>query len=435
MKPIRTVVSRMADAMRSHPKLSRMLLAGLLLRLLIMPFFAHVDFLSEYARIFASLRQGNPFLFPSRPILTLIELLFLKLTLSLLPEHGEILLLRNAMQSTAGLSDYFLFVSDPGIYRTLFLLKIPYLLFDMGTALVLFRMLSGSRYQWTALRLWWFNPVTIYAFYIFGRYESIALFFIALTLAALQKEKRILAAVAFGLAMNCREIVFMYAPLFILSLWSGSLSKKDIRSLIVPLGIVIGFIGLSVGIRHFFGSHSPLSEAGRSEADFGFALFGMQHGWLLPFFLWYGMVGIWLLETRQRNPMIRFGVSVNAALIGFFLFVTHSAHYPSWMMVFPAALVAAGCRPVRAIVLFSAAWFLYWMFHTDAGVFTLFLASPLTSNFFGWETLPQLYAEWIGDARLLSLGRVQLIVHNIYASCLLYWAWKILRTDTYEPVS
>lgn len=412
-----------------------MLLKALLLRLLIMPFFAHVDFLSEYARIFSSFQQGDPFLFPSRPLLTLIELFFLTLTVPLLPEHGDILLLRNAMQPTAGLLDYFLFVSDPGICRTLFLLKIPYLIFDMGTAFVLHRMFAGSRYQSTTMRLWLFNPVTIYAFYIFGRYESIALFFIALTMRALQQEKRNIAAIAFGLAMNCREIVFMYAPLFLLSLWRGSFQKKDVRSLMLPLGIVAGFLVLPIGLRHTFGGHIPLAVSGRSEADFGYALFGMQYGWMLPFFLWYSMVGIWLLETRQSNPMIRFGVSVNVALIGFFLFVSHSAHYLSWMMVFPAALMVAGCQPVRAIVLFSAAWFLYWMFHTDAGVFTLFLASPLSVNFFGWETFPQRYAEWVGDAQLLSLDRVQAIVHNMYAACLLYWAWKILRTDHYAPVS
>lgn len=418
------------------PSLIRLMLIALIVRLLVMPFFAHVDFLSEYSRIYRSVQQGNPFLFPSRPLVTLIEWITVVCAAPLLPENGALLMLDDPLQSTAGLQDYFLFVSDPGIYRTLFLLKLPYLAFDLATAFVLARMLSTSPLRRMAISLWLFNPMTIYAFYVFGRYESIALFFIAWTLILLHRNQLLGASFAFGLALQCREITWMYVPLFVLVLWRDSNESKALRKTLVCIGIVLISLGLTVVIRRLFGGASPLSVSGRSESDFGQALFGMQHGWMLPFFFGYALVCIWLSETRISSSMVRFGVAANAVLIGVFLFASHSAHYPSWMMVFPSALMASKRNTIRPIVLFSISWVLYWLLHTDAGVFTLFLASPLSPAFFGWRTPPQLVLEWFGQGGgLLSLSHTQLLVHNLYGACLIYWGWRLLRTDGHERTS
>jgi len=420
----------------ADPWLLRLMLIALIVRLLVMPFFAHVDFLSEYSRIYRSIQQGNPFLFPSRALVTLIEWITLVCVAPLLPENGAFLMLDDPLQPTARLQDYFLFVSDPGIYRTLFLLKLPYLAFDVATALVLARMLQSSPRRRMAISLWLFNPMTIYAFYVFGRYESIALFFIAWTLSLLHRNQFLGAAFAFGLAIHCREIIWMYVPLFVLALWRDLNANKALRKTLVCISLVLISLGLTVVIRWLFGGASPLSVSGRSESDFGHALFGMQIGWMLPFFMGYALVCVWLWETQTRSPMVRFGIAANAVLIGVFLFATHSAHYPSWMMVFPLALMAAEKITIRPIVLFSISWVLYWLLHTDAGVFTLFLASPLSVNFFGWRTLPQLYMEWFGqEGGLLSLDHAQLLVHNLYGACLVYWGWRLFRTDGHERTS
>ena len=55
---------------------------------------------------------------------------------------------------------------------------------------------------------------------------------------------------------------------------------------------------------------------------------------------------------------------------------------------------------------------------TDAGVFTLFLATPLSPNFFGVKTVPQLYGEHFGPNAALNLTSLIWILRNIYAATL-----------------
>ncbi|MGD9976119.1 MAG: hypothetical protein AB7S77_23935 [Desulfatirhabdiaceae bacterium] len=412
-----------------HSRFLQIMAAGLLLRLLVMPFFAHVDFLSEYARVYKSIIYGNPFAYSSRMVLSLIEIAWMTICLPLFPDGGSGFLFSDPARSTAGLSDYFLFVSDPGIYRTLFLLKIPYLIFDMGTAAIIFHMMDGKARQWTALKLWLFNPVTLYAFYLFGRYESIPLFFIALTLLMLARQKPLWAALVFGIALNCREIHIVYAPLFVLSLLAFPITLKHIYKTMVPAVLIIAASYLlPIGMKHIVSVQPQIIGQLKTGSDFGHALFGMRFNWLIPFIFSYAIICLGLIESR-RDPFFKFILSACLVMISFFLFVAHSAHYVSWMMIFPIVLLGLDRNTVKPLVLFYCAWILFWAFRTDAGVFTLFLASPLSMNFFGWRTLPQVYAENVRHGALINLDMLILIARDIYGACLVYLGYKAVRAE------
>ncbi|MGD9976220.1 MAG: hypothetical protein AB7S77_24440 [Desulfatirhabdiaceae bacterium] len=412
-----------------HSRFLQIMAAGLLLRLLVMPFFAHVDFLSEYARVFKSISSGNVFAYSSRMVLSLIEISWMTLCLPLISDGGTTFLLGNSSQATAGLSEYFLFVSDPGIYRTLFLLKIPYLAFDLGTAAVLFQIFSGNDRKWTALKLWLFNPVTLYAFYFFGRYESVPLFFIALTLLMLVRQKHLLAALVFGIALNCREINIIYVPLLLLSLAAWPLSFRQLAKTVFPATLIIlGCYLLPLEIKHLAHVQPQVMTQLKTESDFGHALFGMRYGWLIPFIFSYCGICLWLIESR-RDLFYKFTLSACLVMISFLLFVAHSAHYVSWMMVFPIVLLGLDRNTLRPLVLFCCAWILFWAFRTDAGVFTLFLASPLSMNFFGWRTLPQVYSDHVGHQSLINLDMLILIARNIYGACLAYLGYQAVRVE------
>jgi hypothetical protein len=423
------VVSRTKEFCKTHNRFLRIMAAGLLLRLIVMPFFAHVDFLSEYARVFRSISTGNVFAYSSRMVLSVIEIAWMTLCLPLLPDNGSIFLFADPAQSTAGLSDYFLFVSDPGIYRTLFLLKIPYLVFDLGTAAIIFHMMDGKARQWTALKLWLFNPVTVYAFYLFGRYESIPLFFIALTLLLLARQKILWAALVFGVALNCREIHIVYVPLLALSLVAYPLTFKQLGRTVIPAVLIIAICYfLPLGIRHMTSVQPQLIGQLKNESDFGHALFGMRFNWLMPFIFSYAVICLWLIESR-RDPFLKFTLSACLVMISFLLTVAHSAHYVSWMLIFPIILLGSGRNTVKPLLLFCCAWILFWSFRTDAGVFTLFLASPLSMNFFGWRTLPQVYSAQVGQGALIDLNMLILIARNIYGACLVYLGFNAIRRD------
>ena len=89
--------------------------------------------------------------------------------------------------------------------------------------------------QFLALKIWLCNPVTLYAFYLFGRFESIPIFFFALTLRLAQKQRLLAAAVALGLTLNCQNKRIRSL------LWNPNISWRKSRSISSGKGIKCGF--------------------------------------------------------------------------------------------------------------------------------------------------------------------------------------------------
>ena len=204
--------------MRNHRPYLILFLCGLLIRLVLMPYFTHVDLFSEYRRVYKTIELGNYFPGLKRLVVYYVELFFLKLSLPFISDPAITFHFTDLARSTADLESFFLFVNHDNIYRILFFFKFPYLLFDVGTFLLLYKMIKEHPKRIWALGIWWFNPITIFAFYLFGRYESIPLFFIMLTIFFLQRNKILFSAFALGLAVNSREINIIYLPIFLLSI-------------------------------------------------------------------------------------------------------------------------------------------------------------------------------------------------------------------------
>lgn len=405
---------------QDHAGLIPLFSAGLLIRLLLMPFFAHVDFLSEYGRMYQIVATGKPTLYLGRIVVVLIEQVFLRLFLPLLPDADTMLRFNDMRQSTAGLPEYFLFVSDPQIFRTLFLLKIPYLLFDLCTAWVLCRLMSGKTGQKTALCLWLFNPITLYAFYVFGRFESIPIFFLALTLFLLKKDRWIASAVALGLAINCREIIVLYLPLYAFALFDRDWNRGVVARRVIPAWIVL----LLVTILPFWMKmhlETPLAAgSAMQDMESAQALLGMQFHWFEPFVFCYAAICLWLIEDRSLDAFERFLTATGLCILSFLLVVSHSAHYASWMVLFPIGALYFEKPLLKPFLIFCACWLVTWAVQTDAGVFTLFLASPLSMNFFSFKTLLGVYENTVGSHVPISRSMLIWSMKTIYAACIAY---------------
>lgn len=406
------------------------MLGGLLLRLLIMPFFGHADFLSEYRRVYMTIETGMFFPGMGRLVVYYIELIFMILCLPFLPYAHTAFYFSDLANSTAGLPDYFLFVSDPGVFRILFLLKIPYLLFDLATAVLIFRMLAGRKQQFLALALWLLNPITLYAFYFFGRFESIPIFFLALCLRMVQKERFILASLSLGLAINCREINIIFVPIFLLALIDFRLSwQKIVKRLTASAFLLFGLFALPKVISRVF-HLIPLFQAETVlETNRAQHILDFRVHWLLPFVFAYTLICIWLIENR-RDCFDRLATAAGVCIVAFLFCTDHSAHYVSWMVLFPVTMLYFGRDLLKPFLLLCCAWMGLWMFATDIGVFTLFLASPLSMNFSGLRTLPQWYAEGWGDKTVFDLETVILIFNNLYHAALAYLCYKFFSKNS-----
>src|SRR3989344_158243 len=95
-------------------------------------------------------------------------------------------------------------VRDPGIFKYLIALKLPYLVVDIAIAFLLMQFFKNEKEGLPAGRQaftsWLFNPFTIILIYVFG---NIDIFPAAITLGAfllLKKQKSLAASLLLGLA-------------------------------------------------------------------------------------------------------------------------------------------------------------------------------------------------------------------------------------------
>lgn len=80
-------------------------------------------------------------------------------------------------------------LQDPYFFRTLFLLKLPYLFFDFATVLFLFSFCSTQREKQWLYRFWMLNPVALHTSYGIGQIDGIIAFFLVVSSWCLWKNR------------------------------------------------------------------------------------------------------------------------------------------------------------------------------------------------------------------------------------------------------
>ncbi len=159
-------------------RLDSSFLWAILLRLILIPFLAHPDILKTYRRAFQiAFNQQSPTAYLLSIIPHIIEAITLKFS-------SVFISLDVLSQITFAAADI------DHINLLLFVMKLPYLLAEILFWLVLDKQFDLSDLSWKWLL---FNPVIIYSVYIFGRYESFVLLFMALFIAWANKDKIFIA--------------------------------------------------------------------------------------------------------------------------------------------------------------------------------------------------------------------------------------------------
>lgn len=121
----------------------------------------------------------------------------------------------------------------------LLMLKLPYFVFDLGCAFLLFKFFDNFKTKVLAFALWMFNPLTLYATFMMGQYDIIPTFFVILSLYLMKKEKAsnsknlYLAALFLGIGAAFK----IYPFLFLVPLVSLSKSWLD-RFKILVVGLI-----------------------------------------------------------------------------------------------------------------------------------------------------------------------------------------------------
>ena len=411
----------------------RWVLAAIILRIVLMPFFGHVDVLSEARRIFYWDQNGIYFDDISRNATALFQLFFFKI-FSVFIENKEVLFFHEDMRnSTAHPFEYFEFVSQPTIFRTLFIIKIPFFVADMLSAYAIYQLSrahfpqQNRRGAQRAVLFWLFNPITLFAFYIFGRFESIPVMFCLLSLLALQRQQLLLSAILMGLSVNSREIFIFMAPIYLALILSPAANnfawpRRLIATVICVFAVAVAtqMISLTGAEVDAFGRQVS-SITAESRVDYLFQF-------IVGSYLMFPMAYLLLLLFIWNNK----GELDRAALIGcvlfllaFFAFSSHTAHYTSWLIGFVCIYYAGNERLLKPLLLLCLTWVLLNLSITDLGVFTTWLASPWSISFSGLPNFPRMY-EAFGFTQILDLRTFQRICRTFYAACLWYLAAQII---------
>jgi hypothetical protein len=182
-----------------------LILLGVLIRLLFMPFSLHVDsrFTGDIAtfpwavRVWNSAERTNyTFLYPPLTYHTISA--YLSIVSPLTQDLSD--------TPIAGPQARFNWIAFPFVFRNLFILKLWYLLPDLGVAFLLWRMYRCQLIQARmALLIWVFNPLLLYDAYFHGQYDVVPVFFVVLSLLAL-------ATKTFPFSSYCRSYSFLTRP-------------------------------------------------------------------------------------------------------------------------------------------------------------------------------------------------------------------------------
>ena len=401
---------------------------AIVLRLCLMPFFAHVDLFSEARRLFYVLDNGHYFDQGHRLVVYYIEMLFTAFSMLFINVTEGLFHLKDPTQSTSDLVDYGFFLSDPNIYRHLFFFKLPYLIFDIATAAVIWRFIDKPEHKKIALLIWLFNPITLFATYIFGRFEVISLFFLAVTAFQLKYHRVFFASFLFALSLHCREINLLFAPFFLIAIidFKDHLIKNALV-LVTSISIITLTFILPAWLMNASGGNlmlfvDPEATAG---SDAFKKMFSLGYYWFYPIIIALSALAIYAWEIGDRPHDERFVICAALAICIYFGFNVHSVHYAAWIVLFPIMAITFDKKLVLPFISLSGIWIVMWLLKTDTGVFTLFLAAPLSTDFIGTGHFPSFFQQYIASDTL-SLHQAIQIVRSLFLVVMGFFAYRLL---------
>jgi hypothetical protein len=192
-------------------------LLAILIRLGLAPFAAHVDLYSIYSRAAEAAYDGQWLGWGSQIVVQTIHNVWLFLLKPLLPGGSEI------WSATAGVfgvgvqeHEFDRFLGYEYLSRTLFLLKLPYILADLIAGFFLMKLVAPDR-RVLVSALWLLNPLVIYTTVLFARHDSMAIAVMLCGVVLATAGKRYLGLGFLLLATVMRFFPILIAPFFLVA--------------------------------------------------------------------------------------------------------------------------------------------------------------------------------------------------------------------------
>lgn len=241
------------------------------------------------------------------------------------------------------------FSTQPWTYQTLFVLKVPYLLADLGAGLLLLALASRAdpRLVRRAWVFWMLSPIGLYASYMFGRYEMFPVVLVVAALLACERGRPWLGALLLGMAITMRTYPLLLIPVFglIVAPRPASWGAAWGAVALAPLGLVMGANKLFAGSAGELGRLKDF-ETGSTLFSYAVPVEGSGDFYLFVLFalVLYGiLLGRALGWWGSPVPLEQLWIWLLLFHAGFFAFSTFAARYFTWFT--PFVFLALARRP------------------------------------------------------------------------------------------
>lgn len=357
------VRERLADD--AARKLALVIVAGVAIRLAVMPFTLHFDAYQIYSRAHEAAYHNEWFGFTSQFIIQSFHNLWLLLIRPLLPDsHGIWSETASTLGVGASREDYERFLAYDHLYRAIFLMKLPYVIADLACAWTLTRLVPAGK-RLAVATFWLLNPLVIFSSAIYGRHDSMAILLVLLSVVAARKATdtgRLVGLGLLGIATLTRFFPVIIVPLFLMAF------RRTARQLALFLGLLIGLVALVELAGLATSGKSTILTILNSYEHFQYwfdaGLYLRFDDWIFVFPVTYVVALLWISE-RGVTPEEYVPFSAAAFLLLFSLTFFHP-HYAIWIVPFLALTVPLAADAKRltiyhaiqvvCILIYSAQW-------------------------------------------------------------------------------
>lgn len=392
------------------------LLIGLLIRVTLMPITIYYpDLLGIYWRSSLIAYHKVPWAGGGQMFAHYLHAFFLWIFKPLMPYFNNILY-NPTMDPGLPEHMFIAFVNHPNVFRTLFLFKIPYLIFDLGCAFLLLRIFQDHKKGVFAFIFWIVNPIVIFATYIAARYEGIPAFFILLSLYYAKNNLPTRSLLSLGVSVIVRWYPLIALPFFVIIL-----GKKLVKRLklgfwgLLPLGSMIILTRLLGGPREV----KVLTQIPWHENFFGMRFY-LSHLYDNVFVFVVAYTFLLLYTYFSTDHSFRsLWKAVLVLLLIFFATCFFHVHYLMWLIPFLALQIVEDRRFIGlfvALVLCFVVYTFQWG-QNLAG----FLFTPLDFSYFvslrtPFEIISQYYPadKFIGVFRSIFSGVSLLMAYLVF---------------------
>lgn len=429
-----------------NKKILIVFLVGLFLRIFLMPLALQADLISANYRAHLISEYGLVGIASNQPLINYVyatNLLTAKLFYSdiksfFADSHGV-----SVTSTTSSVGDWLSFVENKQVNSFIFFLKIPHLLADIIIFFLLGKVFTKHSKKLLILGLWWFNPVNLYSFYVFSRYDSLTILALLLATVLLSKNKIISGLLSLFTAIQLRFQPILYLPIFLISIWQKTKLKKFFSTILLVGIISVGVLFLENNLPY---NHSLYQQVKNIELETSvtktvpeetvtnkitnlvkspYTLATSVGGKstlnkLIIFTALFAITNLLYLFTKENNnpeeSLLKLNAVLYLSLALYFLINDFSPHYFVWLSGFATMAVVINKRFLPAYLLAVLGWLIMGIFATGNFAITQNLFLPISPLLFN---TPQLGYVLPQSAQLFTLGRIILSLGLIWSGLII----------------